>query len=149
MFELRNFVSPQLQSFKQVEDPEMFMESNVKTYMEESNWLSLQGMQAALEHTSQSRKYSFFFRKICTALKLLDFVRREERGGRVTGRCTVHRPSHQHFIFQLLLYLYYENFNLFHENKSIYIGTTCKVFSPLTRQTKEFFSKYLFCRVIE
>ena len=39
----------------------------------------------------------------------------------------------------------YKNFNLLPENKSTYIGTICKVFSPLPRQTKEKLMKYFVC----
>ena len=54
LFELRNLISASYQRFNPFEDPELFVESEVKTNTKESSRLYLQDINTVLEHTSQS-----------------------------------------------------------------------------------------------
>ena len=53
LFELGIFLSPKFESFNKLEGLELFLEDEVKTNTEESNWFRLQDMHEALEHNSQ------------------------------------------------------------------------------------------------
>ena len=54
----QRFFSARFQIVNQLEDLELFMESEVKTNTEESKGSYLQGMHETLEHNFQSGKYS-------------------------------------------------------------------------------------------